>query len=102
VGEIEQLLHIVALNSVGKILFRHHVSIQDCHRKKIRQAMVGLFLCTHKLLGAFLAAADDIVCDIEDSDVNLFDLSCRESMFPHHLKDSLDGGLRVDFGRCIS
>lgn len=61
----EQALYVSGADPCGHVLLRLHFPIDQSDRNQVRQAMIGLFLGSHGVLFALLAATDDPVRDRE-------------------------------------
>src|SRR5437762_518745 len=73
-----QLLDVRTANAIGKVLLRHELAVKYGYRDHVRQAVVRFLFGTYSSLFAFLAAADNVVSDVEGLEFNLIDLSGLE------------------------
>jgi len=62
----EQSLDIVGANAFRSEPRRQHLLVQDCNSDQIRETVIGVFLRADDALVALFAAADDLVGDVED------------------------------------
>src|SRR5579885_3528929 len=66
----QQTLDVLPPDALRRVLCGRDFAVEQGCRHHVRQAVVGLFFGIYLVLTAFLAAADDIVGNIEDGDID--------------------------------
>ena len=74
----QQPLNIGSRDPFGRELLGHHLPIQERDRQQVGKRVVGLLFRADFLLCAFLAAADDVVGDLERLQLDALDLGWVE------------------------
>ena len=86
------------MDALRPVLLGHDLTVQDGHRDHIGQAVVRLLLGPDHVLIPLFAAADDVVGDVENLDLDLLDIFRAERLVLLELEDAFQGGLGVDLG----
>ena len=95
---LQQSLHIGLDDAVGFELRRHHVAVEEGHRKQVRQAVIRLFLGPDDFVHAVETAAGEVVAELEHVCLNRDHLAGIEFVLPGEFDHAMDRGLRVDHG----
>src|SRR5579871_437942 len=77
---LQQRLYVVAADPFRTILSRGDLTVQQRHRNHVGKAVVGFLLGPDATLVTFLAAADDMVRDIKDVDVDPVDIGTADAV----------------------
>ena len=71
----QQLLHVAGGDPLRQVLLGQHLAVEQRDREQVGQRVVGLLLGRDLVLGALLAAADDVVGDLEGVELDPLHLS---------------------------
>ncbi len=94
----QQPLNIRSHDPFGRELLGHHLPVQERDRQQVGKRVVGLLFRADLLLCAFLAAADDVVGDLEGLQLHTLDVARIQPMCFAQLERRLERRLRVDLG----
>ena len=94
----QQLLHVRGDDPLRRELLRQHLSVEQRDGEQVGQRVVGLLLGADLLLPALLAAADDVVGDLERLQLDPLDLRRVECVRLAQCEQCLERRLGVNLG----
>src|SRR5215469_6955522 len=94
---MEQILNIGLIDSLQRVLFRHHFAVQQRNTNQIRQAVVSFFFRAHESLISLVSSTNDVVSDIEGLNVDMLYLYRIEPLLCPQLQAAFDSCLGVNF-----
>jgi hypothetical protein len=95
----QQRLHVGGGDPLGEELLGQHLAVEQGDGEQVRERVVGLLLGAYLRLHALLAAADDVVGDLEDLQLDPLHLGGIERVLPTQIEQRLERRLGVDL--CI-
>ena len=94
----QQRLHVRRDDPFGRELLGQHLPVEQRDGEQVGERVVGLLLRADLLLAALLAAADDVVGDLEGLELDPLDRGRVERMRFAQLEQRLERRLGVDLG----
>src|SRR5579884_958293 len=94
----QQILDILPPDAFRRVLRGRDFAVEQGCRHHVRQAVVSLFFGIYLVLTAFLAAADDIIGDIKDGNIDLLDIFRLEMLAGAQFQHAFQRRLRMELG----
>ncbi|MEJ7793781.1 MAG: hypothetical protein WKF65_17605 [Gaiellaceae bacterium] len=92
----QQVLHVRPHDPLGRELLGLHLPVEQRDRQQVGKRVVSFLLGVDLLLAAFLAAADDVVGDLEGLELDSLDAARVERVCLAQLEQRLERRLGVD------